>query len=191
MDFPSLNIYQCPGISGVLCRGNIDGVEEHRGDGAHHEAGDEQEFLDGDHERRAGLVFLAAVGKSAVFDLVAVQLVDLPEAELLHVVLQGRMIQWNFGNYTNSRIGRAFQSGFWKLDSLKKICPSSIESFLASLDGFAVVSFVTRASALFELVAALLPLQDANRVEAALRAAAPPKHGAAEAVVVLEGGGAL
>ena len=68
---------------------------------------------------------------------------------------------------------------------------SSIESCLASLDGFAVVSFVTRASALFELVAALLPLQDANRVEAALRAAAPPKHGAAEAVVVLEGGGAL
>ena len=69
--------------------------------------------------------------------------------------------------------------------------PISIESCLPSLDGFAVVSFVARAPALFELVAALLPLQDSNRVEAALRAAAPSEHGAAEAVVVLEGGGAL
>ena len=36
-----------------------------------------------------------------------------------------------------------------------------------------------------------MPLQDANRVEAALRATSPSKHGAAESVVVLEGGGAL
>ena len=64
-------------------------------------------------------------------------------------------------------------------------------NFCAYLDGFAVVSLVAGAAALLELVAALLPLQDADGVEAALRAAAPPEHGAAEAVVVLQGGRAL
>ena len=45
-------------------------------------------------------MLLATVGEAAVVDLVTVQLVALPEAQLLHVVLQGRLIQWNFGNYT-------------------------------------------------------------------------------------------
>ena len=61
----------------------------------------------------------------------------------------------------------------------------------ASLDGAAVVALVARAAALLQLVAALLALQDADRVEAALRAAPPAEHGAAEAVVVLQGGRAL
>ena len=68
-------------------RGRPDGVEKQCGDGADHEAGDEQELLDGDPERRARLVLLAAVGEAAVVDLVALQVVVLPEAQLLHVAL--------------------------------------------------------------------------------------------------------
>ena len=75
----------------------LEGVGQHRGGRAHHEAGDEQQLLEGDGERRAGLVLPSAVGEAAVVDLVAdlvVAAVDpvavsrLREAELLHVVLR-------------------------------------------------------------------------------------------------------